>query len=346
MAAITTLRLAYGLSPIARTPTKVRVREQTVAGDPAFVARVYRGPKTPRAAILIAPGVQPFGTDDHRMEGLAQQLAAAGFLVMVPFLPEHLRMCMRARSVQDFVRAYDHLVSLPDFPAKTLVRVLSVSVGSFVAIGLTKERPLNRLFIFGGFLRWVSLIEHALSKRGDPILAPVVFTNLAEYLCPDNAQQMRDAWLSFVTQTWRSPKKMETGFRRRVAESIAPELPSALQELFFVGCGLCEDRQQLGTRGLELGHEQLTSLDATKQVSIMSVPTYIAHGRNDEVIPVSEAQEMYALLPKSAQRDLFVSGLYGHSQTASLGASLRHPIRLAHDLATHIRFMKALSSDG
>ena len=348
MSLLQTSKLLASLSPLGRSwAARVNVQDDMVTGKQPFVVRTFRPEGIARRAILIAPGVQPFETDDERMNGFARQLAAAGFLVCVPFLPTHLKMRMERSAIAEFIEAYDYLCSLPDYAkleSTVVPLVFSVSIGSFIATGLASRRPASELFVFGGFLRWTDLIRHALDGKADPLLGPVVFTNLVEFIEPGHASELRAAWLQFVRSTWRSPQKFELEFRRSQAAVAASCLPAELVPLFEIGCGVRPGALELGMKALEKGQTELADIDASRAVSRLEIPTHIIHGRTDAVIPVDQAHALYATLPVQARAGLYISRFYGHSKSAETKSLLRQPTELGRDVSTHLRMMHALAN--
>src|SRR5678815_492775 len=55
-----------------------------------------------RSTFLIAPGLHYAGPDDPRMDRFCRILAAAGHLVVAPFIPDYLALEPNARAIRDY----------------------------------------------------------------------------------------------------------------------------------------------------------------------------------------------------------------------------------------------------
>ena len=55
---------------------------------------VYSPPNTVRAAMVLVPGAAVLGRDEPRLQALARTFARAGFVVLVPELPEVRRLAL------------------------------------------------------------------------------------------------------------------------------------------------------------------------------------------------------------------------------------------------------------
>src|SRR5688572_16899015 len=85
-----------------------------------------------RAAYLIAPGLHYAGPDDVRMDRFCKILAAAGHLVIAPFIPSYLALIPRRAAIEDFERVFD---ARSRWTTKKPV-VFSISFGSLLAFAL------------------------------------------------------------------------------------------------------------------------------------------------------------------------------------------------------------------
>src|SRR5690606_34537418 len=124
MPAITTL--ARWLGPWADTTRAPRVASTEEEVDGIRV-RIYGRPR--RRTFLIAPGLHYAGPDDPRMDRFCRILAAAGHLVVAPFIPSYLALRPDARAIHDFSRIAD---ALPRWSDDRPI-VFSISFGSLLA---------------------------------------------------------------------------------------------------------------------------------------------------------------------------------------------------------------------
>ena len=65
-----------------------------------------------------------------------------------------------------------------------------------------------------------------------------------------------------------------------------------------------------------LGRTDFSHLDPTEACARVRCPTTVVHGRDDDVIPFSQAERLHALIPDSR---LILTGLYAHTGHGGLG---------------------------
>ncbi len=334
------LELARWLGPWAN-PTKVPAvvsRDEDVDG---IRVRLYGRGR--RQTFLIAPGLHYAGPDDPRMDRFCRILAAAGHLVVAPFVPSYLALTPNARAITDFARIAD---ALPRWSADKPV-VFSISFGSLLAFALAAERgdALDSLVIFGGYsdfhdtLRFSLTGEVASGRKAtrDPLNQPVVIMNLLDHIAHDSAQRdaLIETWRVYVTRTWGRPEMKARERFVAIAEELAPGVPPSIRELFLIGIGARPGAWDLAVPALQ--DFDATALDPKPYLPRVTNRVDLVHGVDDDVIPFEQSHELAKLLIHADVRT-HVTGLYGHT-----GAQ-RPPLRaLAKELATMVRVLRVLA---
>ncbi len=337
------LKLARWLGPWSDglTPRHIR-RERRALGDGHATLR-FSGPGRPRGAYVVVAGMHPDGAEDPRLDRFCRVLAAAGFVVDAPLLREHLRLRLHPDTPTHLARAL--------LPFADEVRALglpppamfSVSFGSLPAIIAARAHPsaVSGLALFGGFADLGASMRHAVTGTSghgapDPLNTPAIFLNLLPHLdAGDDAPLLEWAWLAMVRRTWGRPELKLPGARGPVAHALAATLPARRRELFLIGCGLAPGADEVLDRVLPLLATE--HADPRPHLAALTRPVVIAHGRDDDVIPVIEATKLEAALPPALPRRVFVTGMYGHT-----GAAKLDPRALFAELQTMLGLVRAL----
>ena len=334
------LTLARWLGPwadAARAPD-VAVREDAIEGG-INELRVRLYGEARRRTFLIAPGLHYAGPDDPRMDRFCRVLAAAGHLVVAPFVPAYLALTPGPRAIEDFARVFD---ALPRWSAARPV-VFSISFGSLLAFALAAARgdAIERLVVFGGYADFPETMRYCLTGEGrDPLNQPVVLMNLLDHL--DHARAHRPAleaaWRRYVEATWGRPEMKAPDRYVAIAEQLAPEVPEPVRELFLVGIGARPGAWQLAEPALRaFCAAGARSLDPTPFLPHVRGRVELVHGADDDVIPFAQSHALAAQLAAADVR-VHITGMYGHT-----GASAARIAALPRELATMLRVLRALA---
>ncbi len=142
-----------------------------------------------------------------------------------------------------------------------------------------------------------------------------------------------EGWRRYVKATWGRPElKVGTEFIA-IAESIAPDLPQAIRELFLIGVGARPGAAPLALEALSRFDDR--DLDPRPYLPRLRCRVDLVHGIDDDVIPYEHSHALHALLPTSR---VHVTGMYGHT-----GASKPGLPTAAKELATMLRVLFAMS---
>ncbi|MFN0245840.1 MAG: hypothetical protein ACKV2T_02960 [Kofleriaceae bacterium] len=322
-------------------------RAGTASATTSIRVRLYRPhglrPGEERAAYLLAHGLHFQGPDDVRMDRFCKILAAAGHLVIAPFIPSYLALVPRRAAIDDFERVFD---ARRRWTHKKPV-VLSISFGSLLAFALAaKHGPaLDGLVVFGGYADFHETMTFCLTGRvpsgrdakRDPLNQPVVLMNLLADMrpAPADAEAVSKAWRAYVERTWGRPEMKARERFTAIADELAPDVPESVRELFHVG---------IGTRpgATELAMDALTRFDAAQldpmpYVARVRGRVDLVHGTDDDVIPYEHSQDLARRLV-AADACVHITGLYGHT-----GAQVPKVSALVEELATMVRVLRVFA---
>ncbi len=309
----------------------VRRDDHELPGTRPMRVRLYRPRRRAYGTLLLVPGLHFAGPDDPRMDRFAAILANAGLWVWAPFLPDFCDLRLDPQLLPDTERALDGLLALEGRPSGRPA-VFSVSFGCLPALRLVAARPddIASLVVFGGYAQWEQTVHFALhgghGLPHDPLNRPVVFLNTVQA-----PQPVRDAWLAFIHETWGREEAKQEVLWRGVADRLAAELSEGHRSLFLQGCGVLPGGPEWIAEALaETGHEWL---DPRPWLSGIRCPVTIVHGRDDDVIPFTQAQLLAAEI---AHARVLLTGLYGHSGQAG-GSLLR-------ELGTMVAILRAVAA--
>lgn len=321
--------LARWLGPWAdstRAP-EVAWRDHELAG---LRTRTYMPQRRSGSTFLIAPGLHYAGADDPRLDRFCRVLAAAGHVVVAPFIPDYLALMPCERAKHDFARV---LRTLDERPI-----VFSISFGSLLALAAAAEHAdaVAGLVVFGGYADFRTTMRYCLGGAGrDPLNQPVVLMNLLEQLAPADPAAVTAGWRRYVERTWGRPEMKARARYVAIAEELAPEVPESVRELFLVGIGARPGAAELAEAALD--RFDARALDPMPYLAAIRCRVDLVHGTDDDVIPFAQSQQLATGLVNADAR-VHITGLYNHT-----GSAMPRPAALARELATMLRVLRALA---
>lgn len=334
-------------------PRGIERSEISLDAEREVRAYVYR-PKRPTGVYLVSPGLHYAGPGDPRMDRFCRVLAHAGFVVVAAFLPDFLDLVVAETTTRDLALAFDHACAIADAESLSGPAVFSISFGSRPAIELCaseRGRRASALVLFGGFCDFDATVRFAITGRAshdgraiaiahDPLNAPVVHLNLlfAHDAGLDHASLAR-AMRRMVHDTWGKTELKKGDARAPHAAAIARELGERERAFFLTACGLEGSAEELLEAGLARAGDHFRWADPRPFLAAVHPRVVIVHGRDDDVIPWSQALALEAALPPSHPREVIFTGLYGHTGAAvpspsAIAGEVRALTRVVHQLAT------------
>lgn len=336
------LKVLHWLGPTGgtRVPRAISLREEEAA--PGVRVRIHEPWGRPRGVYVVVPGMHPEGPDDPRLDRFSRALTACGFVVVAAFLPDHLALRVRPGACRDALSAYDHAARLASARGLPPPALFSISFGSLPAIHVAARTTPSALVLFGGYADFGASLRFALAgepgRPHDPLNAPAIAMNLVDHLGVPDGEALCSAWLTLVRRTWGRPEPKVKGARDPIAAEVAATLPAALREPFLRGAGLAPGAMDDLETVLRDHRDALAFADPLPDLARVRCPIVVAHGREDDVIPVEEAEKLRAALPPGPHRVL-VTGAYGHTGAASLS-----PRALAKEATAMLGIAHAVSS--
>ncbi len=313
---------------------------------------VYRPDRRqPLGHVFVCPGLHFAGANEPKMDRFLRALAAAGVQTTCAMPPGFRSLRLVASDLETTRRAFEWAVAR----SAGRIGVMSISFGSRFALELASDPRCGGLLCFGGYASWQAAMRFAVGLgpevgERDPLNRPVVFGQVAEHfgLDPDDVRTLRSAWLRYCIRTWgREPLKRQ-GRHVPVARSEAETLPSHLLPLFLEGCAVdpaCGAGVSASTAptslaaAIDLAAPAHQWLDPRASAARVTCPTWLVHGVDDDVIPVSQVDALAQLLPNAQTLQVVRTGLYGHTAGArptlpSLAAELRGFVKVLQGFAS------------
>ena len=361
-----------------KAPKNITREDFTVSAlSRSFRFRVYSG-SSQNGAVLVFPGLHPDGLDDERIDRFCKVLARAGAVVGVPELPTMMQSVMVPELLGDAEASAQFFASYISELGQDTFGVFCISASSIAGLHLASHAKwssvIGRLHLFGGFVDWVGALRFAMTGRVpnveppekieiDPLSLPVVYMNLMRSfpqfleLESDLQREMFERLHGYVSQSWEKPEVNHPVDTQRIAADIFSqwERSSAVMDVdwgvvgryFYQACALesggCEYVESF------LDHQSTLTLpsdvqwlDVSSYLHKINTPLDISHGRDDFVVPYSQAAQL-ATQSTSESTRVFVTGLYHHTGVVSVSRLLRLLVGLPKEIWTSIRMVRALA---
>ena len=307
-------RAVVVLSSVLETPVLVsgaealtgepRLEEATVAGNPALVARPAG--EGPWPAIFLVNGAVPEGRKLPEIQRLAQGLARAGYLVVVPDLPG-LREATITPETADETLEVARTVSGWREARDGKVGLVGVSTGASLALLAAERDGLNgRVSVVAGVAPYAD-IETLLSiattahyeKNGEmvpyeaaPFLAYASARSLISALPPG---EDRATLLSEMDRVDRTDPEPLSALRERPTGDLGPQARSVVELLANEDPGRFDELYAKLPQGV---HEDLEELSPVEGGGRIQAPVELVSGPHDKYFPVYESYEVLRVAPE------------------------------------------------
>jgi pimeloyl-ACP methyl ester carboxylesterase len=333
-----------------------RANKPPKSGEPSLLdAYVYTPPTPTLGTYLIAPGLHFLGPDDPRLDRFCRVLARTGFRVVAPFLPAYVDLHVSDSAPRDLELVARALLErlLPG----ERVTLFSISFGSWPALEVAARLGdrVDGVITFGGYANFEAAVRFCVDgvMRGpdgdvklarDPLNSPALFLNLLPFiegLQGENTLALEAAWREMTYRTWGKMELKASGRLDPIARALAPRVPEPHRELFLVGCGVVPGALELVDDALRRARGPLAFASPALALRRLKCPVVICHGRDDDVIPYSEALALHRVLEPLVPTRLYLTGLYGHT-----GAGRPSPRDLLREAVTLLGIARTMASGG
>ncbi len=234
--------------------------------------------------------------------------------------------------------------------------LFSISFGSWPALEVAARQPelVDAVITFGGYADFHATVRFCADgvvhlpaggreqRPFDPLNPPALFVNLLPWLdVPAEAHEvLAEAWRELTYRTWGRMELKAPGRLAPIVETVAARVPEAQRELFRVGCGVRPGTAALVGEALTRAGDAFDFASPRDALRRLSCPVVVCHGRDDDVIPWTEAEALHAALAGRPSR-LFVTGLYDHT-----GSALPSPRAVVSEVATLVGLARVLAAGG
>lgn len=319
----------------------------------SYVFRPMRPDTALRGVLVVLHGLHYLGPEDHRLERFCRVLAAAGHVVYAPFLPRSLELEAAEATTAHVARITDEAAAAARALGLPPPAIFTISFGSLSGLRVAASRrraELSSIILFGGYARFEDTLRFALTGEDrllgtlphrDPLNVPAIFINLLAFF-PDHLRKdvLKRAWLDVVRGTWGQLPMRAPEARRPVVEAAARRHGLSAEErvLFEAGCGLADGREFTRAALAQAGGPGAAFADPRPALARMQVPVFVLHGRDDDVIPWTEAHAIRAQLPAHHPHALLFSGMHGHT-----GTQIPHPRDVARELGVSLSIARVFA---
>jgi dienelactone hydrolase len=297
-------------------------------------AKLYTPKTHTEGALLLAPGVNALGIDEPRLVSFARNLAASGFVVLTPELPDLSRYLVTARSTDMLEDAALWFSSRTEITRGYRIGMVGISfAGGLSVVAAGRPRLAGRLafvFSFGGHANFQRVVRYLCAGTAPP--APgvdnpprvppphdygvaIIALDLADQLVPaDQAEPLKTGILRFLHASHLALFD-RTQAEREFAEARAMEATIAEPGRTFLHLVNTRDVATLGQKLLpyvaNLGDDPALSPDRSPAPD---APVFLLHGAEDNVVPALETLRLGRHLEGRTTVRVLLTPLISHAE--------------------------------
>jgi pimeloyl-ACP methyl ester carboxylesterase len=292
------------LTPVAEAVSgEPRFTDASIAGNPALIARPAGDGPWP--AVFIVNGTVPEGRRLPEVRRLAEGLARAGYLVLVPDLPGLTEDEITPETVDETVDVAREASERPDVEGGEAALV-GVSTGATLALLASERASLEgRISVVAGVAPYadirtvvnVATTGHYRDGKefrrheADPFLSYAIARSLVAALPPGEDRRTLFNELGGVDREDPNPL---AGLRSRPTEDLGPKAKSVVELLANEEVGRFDALYESLPEGVCADLRKLSPLAGTGR---LHAPVEIATGPRDRYFPVSESFELERIAP-------------------------------------------------
>ena len=308
----------------ARVPAPVHSSIGYQTEGRSYQGELYRPGEPAQAGIVLVPGAARAGKDDPRLVALANTLARARFLVLVPEIPNLRALKVRAADARVVADAFAHLLDRPELPdgSRAGIGAFSYAVGPAVLSALESDIRDRVDFVFGvggyhDLHRVVTFFTTGYFRQD----------GRWQYLQPNRYGK----WVFVLGNVERLSDSRDRQVLRRIAEYQLQEpagdvdhLRTRLTAEGRAVLALLENQDPAHTSMLIAGlpvaiRTELDALNlANKNLSRLYAQLILLHGPDDAIIPYTESIALADAVPAGQSRLFIIDGL-AHVDVRPLG---------------------------
>jgi pimeloyl-ACP methyl ester carboxylesterase len=311
--------------------------------------------RAPTGRLFVIHGLHFLGPEDPRLLRFLSAVAASGVEVFAPFIPTLLSLKLDEAAVAETQAA---LKAATADPSNGRVGIFTISFGSVLGIRLLadprfKERT-GDLMLFGGYCDWRDALRYSITDRDtrqdvvapDPLNQPAVYMNLVDDMerAPADTQPLHEAWTAYVNATWGDPDMRDIARFEPIARQLSETLSGDERALFLRGCGLGSGAYEEVERALLRAEGRLAWLAPHQDLARLNCTLHIAHGADDDVVPVRHAAALAAAATACPKVTQSVTGIYGHTEHAGVSGLIRRGPAAFQELRTIVNLLHAIAS--
>lgn len=318
------------------------VEEETTyrRGDETLSATLFRPARAgaPLPGWMTLHGLTYRGREHETLRRFARALAGSGAAVLVPDLPEWRALHVAPRTVVDTIRAAVLELDSRGLTIPGRIGVMGFSFGATQALIAACEPELDGhlagVAAWGGYgdmrrvTNFMFLGEHELDGRwyqADPdpygrwILAGNYLGLLPEF---EEGGPLTAAFLGLAREAGRRGIRSWSPQMDPIKATARSELSSEQREVFDLiapPTGVnrsVEERERLRAligRAMDRAVERDPLLEPAPYLDRIPVPVFLAHGRDDRLIPWTEMLRLRRALPAESVRASGITSLFSHS---------------------------------
>ncbi|MFC1547872.1 hypothetical protein ACFL5M_05030 [Candidatus Neomarinimicrobiota bacterium] len=295
-------------------------------------------------AIILYHGATPYGEEHPALVQLARALAHVGLIVFVPQLPQLKAVIIDETSADTMREFYEYIQGHPRISPGRISLAGTSFAGGIMLKAMLKESmhrpPPRAVMTYGTYcdleltLRFiltgkVKTDEYEISVEPDRWGQVIFFYNYLEHIPGDFSRAAVRSVLEYYVQD-------------RVEEGDAAKDELSSVDRHIVDLILTPGNQESATLAdmvLEHAKSILDALSPSRFHQEIHFPIWVLHGRDDRMVPYTEAAAMKRLMPRWAR--LHITGLYAHREYGS-GSSIFKTIWNTCTLVIYFaRFLRA-----
>ncbi len=288
-------------------------------------ARVYAPTTAPQQTVLLVSGLNPMGIDEPRLVRLARRLAEAGVTVVTPDIPELSRFEISPLLTDRIEQSAAWLATQSGLAMSHRIGLIGVSFSGGLAV-VAAGRPslhdhLLYVLSFGGHDDLRRVLEYycaggqRFARLPHDYGVAVVLLNVAGHLVPpEQLGSLRSAVLRFLRASYTEQfDAAQAGREFAALGDLADALPEPAAGL--LRSVNARDVAQLGPKLLPyIGpYADAAALSPSRSPS-PSVPLFLLHGREDNVIPASESSRLADRLREQVPVRLLLTDVISHAE--------------------------------